>query len=114
NLGYVALVWVGIKTVGLNGTGMAFFALYVFNSIVVYVIVRRLTGFSWSAENRKLALVFIPLVGIVFVSWYFLPPVWAAVVGTALTIPAGYFSMKTLCRLVPLERLPKGARKIIS
>jgi PST family polysaccharide transporter len=114
NFGYVALVWAGIKSFGLNGTGMAFFALYVFNSIAVYIIVGRLTGFSWSAENRKLALVFIPLVGIVFGSWYFLSPVWAAVVGTALTIPAGYFSMKTLCRLIPLERLPKGARKIIA
>jgi antigen flippase len=117
NVGYVALVWAGIKTFGLNGTGMAFFALYVVNSIAVYIIVGRLTGFSWSAENRKLALVFIPLVGIVFVSWYFLSPispVLAAGVGTALTIPAGYFSMKTLCRLIPLERLPKAARKIIS
>jgi PST family polysaccharide transporter len=114
NLGYVGLVWAGIKTFGLNGTGMAFFALYVFNSIAVYIIVGRMTGFSWSAENRKLASVFIPLVGIVFGSWYFLSPVLAAVLGTALTIPAGYFSMRTLCRLVPLERLPKGARKIVN
>jgi antigen flippase len=114
NLGYVALVWAGIKSFGLDGTGMAFFALYVFNSVAVYIIVGRLTGFSWSAENRKLALVFVPLVGIVFGSWYLMSPVWAAVLGTALTIPAGYFSMKTLCRLIPLERLPKAARKIIS
>jgi PST family polysaccharide transporter len=117
NVGYVLLVWAGMKTFGLKGTGMAFFALYVFNSIAVYVIVGRLTGFSWSAENRKLAMVFVPLVGIVFGSWYFLSPVspvWAAVFGTALTIPAGYFSMKKLCRLIPLERLPKAARKIIS
>ena len=114
NIGYVALVWAGIKTFGLAGTGMAFFALYVINSIAVYEIVGRLTGFSWTTENRKLALVFVPLVGIVFGSWYFLSPIWAAVLGTALTIPAGYFSMKMLCRLIPVERLPKGARKIIN
>jgi O-antigen/teichoic acid export membrane protein len=114
NAGYVALVWAGIKTFGLPGTGMAFFALYVFNGAAVYLIVGRLTGYAWSAENRKLALVFVPLVGIVFVSRYFLSPVWAAVLGTMLTVPAGYFSMKTLCRLIPLERLPKAAKKIIS
>jgi PST family polysaccharide transporter len=114
NVGYVALVWAGIRTFGLVGTGMAFFALYLFNSIVVYFVVGRLTGFAWSSENRKLALIFVPLVGIVFVSGYFLSTVWAAALGTALTIPAGYFSMKTLCRLIPLERLPKSARKIIS
>jgi hypothetical protein len=38
----------------------------------------------------------------------------SAILGTALTIPAGYFSMKTLCRWMPLDRLPKAARKIIS
>jgi len=114
NIGYVALVWAGIKTFGLPGTGMAFFALYVFNGAAVYLIVGRLTGYAWSAENRKLALVFVPLVGIVFVSKYFLSPTWAAVLGTILTIPAGYYSMKMLCRLIPLERLPKAAKKIIS
>lgn len=114
NVGYVALVWAGIKVFGLAGTGMAFFAFYVLNGLVVYFIVGRLTGFTWSGPNRKLALVFIPLLGIVFGSWYLLPPVAAAILGTALTIPASYFSMKTLCRLIPLERLPKAARKIIS
>jgi PST family polysaccharide transporter len=114
NIGYVALVWAGIKTFGLAGTGMAFFALYVVNGSVVFFIVNRLTGFAWSGPNKKLALVFIPLVGIVFGSWYLLPKVAAAVLGTALTIPAGYFSMKMLCRLIPLERLPKAAKKMIS
>jgi PST family polysaccharide transporter len=114
NVGYVALVWVGIKAFGLAGTGMAFFALYVLNGSAVYYITGRLTGFSWSAPNRKLALVFFPLVGVVFGSWYLLPHVAAAILGTALTIPAAYFSMRTLCRWIPLERLPKAARKIIS
>lgn len=114
NLGYVALVWGGIKVFGLVGTGMAFFVLYVLNAGIVYLIVARLTGFAWSGPNRKLAVVFMPLVGIVFVSSYFLSTVWAAVVGTLLTIPAAYFSMKTLCRLIPVERLPKATKKIIS
>ncbi len=114
NAGYVALVWAGIKLFGLAGTGMAFFALYVLNGATVYYIVGRLTGFSWSGPNRKLALVFMPLIGIVFGSWYLLPPVVAAILGTVLTIPAGYFSLRTLCRWIPLERLPKATRKMIS
>jgi O-antigen/teichoic acid export membrane protein len=114
NAGYVSLVWAGIKAFGLPGTGMAFFVLYVINGGMMFFIVNRLTGFVWSKPNQKLALVFMPLVGIVFTSWHLLPPVAAAVLGTALTIPAGYFSMKTLCKLIPLERLPKAPRKIIS
>ena len=75
---------------------MAFFALYVLNGRGRLFIVDRLTGFPGRRKIESLALVFVPLVGIVFVSWYFLSPVWAAILGTALTIPAGYFSMKTL------------------
>lgn len=114
NIGYVALVWAGLKVFGLTGTGMAFFALYVLNGSAVYYITGRLTGFAWSGPNRKLALIFFPLVGIVFGSWYLLPHVAAAILGTVLTLPAGYFSLRTLCRWIPLDRLPRATRKIIS
>jgi enterobacterial common antigen flippase len=113
NAGYVALVWAGIRAFGLVGTGMAFFALHLLHSAAINIIASRLTGFAWSAPNRKLALVFVPLVGVVFGSWYLLAPIPATILGAALTVPAGYYSLKTLCRLIPLERLPKNAKKLI-
>ena len=36
------------------------------------------------------------------------------VLGVLLTVLTGIYSVKILCTLVPLERLPKALRKIIS
>ena len=79
----------------------------------VYLIVRRLSGFRWSAANRQLALVFLPVVTLVFVSRYFLPNPAAIAVGALLTIAVGIYSLKILCTLVPLERFPGPVRKMI-
>jgi hypothetical protein len=31
----------------------------------------------------------------------------------AVTLPAGMYSVKVLCRLVPVERLPRAAQRLI-
>ena len=101
---------------GLKGTGIAFFSMYVAYWIGIYLIVRRLSGFRWSAANKQLALLFVPLVAAVFISWNIfhpLAPVITVIVCAAVTIMAGIYSLKTLCALVPLERLPAVAQKMI-
>jgi len=92
---------------------MAFFALYVVYWIGIYLVVRRVSGFRWSSANRQLALLILPTVAAVFVSWYFLPRQGAMVLGGVLTLLAGLYSAKTLCALVPLARFPAPARKLI-
>lgn len=114
NLLFVALVWVGMRLFNLNGTGIAFFGLYVVYWAGIYLVVRRLIGFRWSSANRQLALVFLPLVAGIFISQYFLPRPAVMVLGVLLTVLTGIYSVKILCTLVPLERLPKALRKIIS
>jgi PST family polysaccharide transporter len=110
NLAYAAFVWLGVRLFGIKGTGVAFFALYVLNFFVVWIVVKRLNGFEWSPENRRLGLLFIPLVVFVFVGSYLLPPMWAVVLGVVVTLPTGIYSLKTLCKLIPVERFPRVAR----
>src|SRR5439155_6804368 len=62
NAGYAGLAWLGVRVFGLKGTGIAFFALYLVHFIVVYLLVRRLSGFRWSVSNRQLAFLFMPLI----------------------------------------------------
>jgi len=112
NVLYVALVWAGIRTMGLRGVGVAFFALYAINLIAVYIIVRRLTGFRLSTANKQISLLFAPLVAVVFVLWYFLPPLAAISVGGVLAAIASVFSIRILCKLIPPDRLPRAAQKM--
>jgi PST family polysaccharide transporter len=109
----VSLVWIGLVFFGLTGAGMAFFALYVVYWAGIYLVVRRVSGFRWSSANRQLALLILPTVTAVFAGWYLLPRSGAMVLGGVLTLLAGLYSAKTLCALVPLERFPMPARKLI-
>lgn len=111
--GYALLVWLGLKTFGLPGTGIAFFVSNAISACVVYCIARRMSGFRWSPASRKLGLLFLPLVALVFACWKLLNPVPAAVAGLAVSLVAGIYSLKKLCKLVPLERLPGVAQKVI-
>ena len=62
NLLYVGLIWLSVVKWGLTGAGVAFFVLYVLYTLGIYVIVRRLSGFRWSAANLRIAALIIPLV----------------------------------------------------
>lgn len=111
---FMGLVWVGLHAFGLNGTGMAFVALYLLHIIGMYWITRRLTGFRWSAANRWLLVLLTPLVAAAFVSRYLLAPPIAMICGALLTVLTGIYSLKKVYSLVPPERLPGMVRKIIT
>ncbi len=116
NLIFLGLVWVGVLVFGLKGTGIAFLAMYVVYWIGIYCVVRRLSGFRWSAANKQVALVFLPLVAAVFIGWNIfhpLAPMTTVIVCALVTVFAGIYSLKTLCALIPLERLPAIAQKLI-
>jgi len=109
----VALVWVGVRWFDLAGTGIAFFILYVIYGIIIYLVVRRLSGFRWSTTNRQLALLFVPLVGVVFASWYLLTHNVATIFGLVVTLGLGVYSARALCTLIPRERLPQAVQKML-
>lgn len=102
----VGLSWICINAFGLNGAGMAFFGSYIFHALLIYPIVRRLSGFRWSPANGKTVLVFFPLIGMVF-SGFQLVPIWLAVsVGTLVVLLSGVYSVRALVNLTTLERIP--------
>jgi enterobacterial common antigen flippase len=110
----VGLVWVCLPAFGLEGTGIAFFGGYVFFWFLIYAIVRSMSGFRWSAANKGIGLLYGVLIGVVFVGWYSnLPRPLIEVSGTGITLLAGIYSLKKLCTLVPLERLPRLAQRLI-
>ena len=106
----VALAWVCIKQFGLNGTGIAFFASYIGYGILIYLIVRSVSGFRWSQENKVIGFLFLLLISALFVGKYFLPGAAVVAGGVLITLAASYYSAKKLCALVPLDKLPKPVR----
>jgi antigen flippase len=107
----VGLSWICLKSFGLNGAGIAFFASYIVHAMITYPIVRRLSGFRWSAANRRTGLLFLSLIAMVFCGFWLLPPVLAAAVGIAALILSAVYSIRVLLTLVSLNRFPSWLRK---
>ncbi|TSA41538.1 MAG: O-antigen translocase [Verrucomicrobiales bacterium] len=111
---HVGLVWFGVAMFGLRGAGMGFFGMYVVQICVVNLIVRSLSGFRWTGENIRIGSTFAILVALVFSSWYFLPHNLVIASGIVLTLATGYYSVKKICTLVPVEKFPGKVRRILA
>ncbi|MFS8148262.1 O-antigen translocase [Rhizobium sp. BR 249] len=107
---HVGLAWLFVSKLGTPGAGMAFFGLYVWHSILIYVIVRRLTGFRWSRANRRHALLFLPASGLVFSASLVLPAWSAMVIGSVAVVLSGLYSLRMLVKLLPPESMPAIVR----
>lgn len=113
NVSQVGLAWFGVLYFGLKGTGIAFFASYLFYWMLIYVMVRSLSGFRFSAASRGIGALYLVLIALVFVGWYFVPEGWVMAGGTLAMIGAGSFSCRRICSLVPFERLPGPAQRVL-
>lgn len=110
---HVGLAWVLVAAFGVDGAGVAFFLSYVFHALLIYSVVRSLTGFRWSATNRRLGAIFLALIGLVFCGFALLG-FWAATaVGVAALMASTVHSARTLMRLVPRDRLPKPFLRLL-
>ncbi|WP_245622333.1 O-antigen translocase [Devosia epidermidihirudinis] len=109
----VGLAWALLSYAGLAGAGIAFVGLYVWHGGVIYLLVRRLTGFRFSRENLVLIGMYVGLTCLVLLAVELLP-VWpgtlVALVATAL---ASWFSLGQLVRLVPVHWVPSGLRPVV-
>ena len=109
----VTASWLCIKWFGLKGAGIAFFASYVFHGLLIYPIVRSLTGFRWSRDNLKLVAVVFATVALTFTSNYLLPGGWSLAFATLTTGVFGLYAVRCLAVLVPPEQLPPRFQRIL-
>ena len=111
---HIGLAWGLVPRIGVNGAGIAFFGLYVWHGILIYFVVRRMTGFRWSSSNRCLGYAYLATVGCVFSGFYLLPPLVALAFGVVATALVGWYSLRSLCHLTAVERLPGAIRKLLA
>jgi PST family polysaccharide transporter len=110
----VGLAYLLVGPFGVSGAAMAFCGLYVWHGILVYWLVRRLTGFRWSPGNRRTGLLFLPLIAAVFCGFLVLPGWLAILFGTAAAAATGVYSVRVICRLVSVDRIPALLRPLVA
>lgn len=109
----VGLAWICVQAFGLVGAGVAFFGSYLFHWLIIYPIVRRLTGFRWAATNVKIGLCYIPLIGLVFAGFHLFSFWIATGLGLVISLAVSAYSVRVILTLVPAERIPTPLRSIL-
>jgi antigen flippase len=110
----IALAWLCVTRYGLNGAGIAFFLSYVFHGVVTYPIVSYLTGFRWSAENKRQGAIFFLLIAAVFGSFCLLPLAWAAGLGCLAALASAVYSVRMILKLVPPDHVSRQLRRLFA
>jgi enterobacterial common antigen flippase len=98
---HVGLAWIFVHMFGASGAGIAFLGLYIWHTTLIYVVVRRLTGFRWSAANCRHAMLFLPASALVFSAFYILPLWPALTIGSLVIALTGLYSLRMLVDLLP-------------
>jgi enterobacterial common antigen flippase len=111
---HLGLAWACLRLMGVDGAGLAFFVSYIVHGLIVYPVVRKLTGFRWSADNLRGGLGFLAVTGVVFASFYWLPLWLATTLGLLATLLSGVHSTRALLRLVSLDRIPPTVRRLLA
>jgi PST family polysaccharide transporter len=109
----ISLTWWCLPVFGVNGAGIAFFGTSLFHVVLVYPIVRRLSGFRWTAINVKTASCSIAVVAAVFIGFHVLTPVAAMTFGILATMVSSYASIRSLVHLVSPQRLPRVIERFL-
>lgn len=109
----VGLTWFFLQWFGLSGAGIAFFGSYVFHAALVYIVVRRVTGFRWSALNLRIMFIYMVLIALMFAGTLVLAPGYVAVLGLAVCIGMGIHALRSLATLIAPEDVPRRLRGLI-
>jgi PST family polysaccharide transporter len=108
----VVISWFCIQRFGLAGAGIAFLLSYLLHWLMIFPIVRRLTGFAWTRTNLLTGALCIALVGMTFAAEQWLPAGQALGAGLLILIASGLASLYVLASLVPAEELPRPLRRL--
>jgi enterobacterial common antigen flippase len=115
---YVGLAWVGLHAVGLAGVGMAFLGCYAAYTLLIYLVVREVTGFSWSRANVRLLMTGGVSITCAFVIRRWAPDPWATILGSVLSMMVGLHCLRAIVGIPGLEsvhrRLPRWLVRLVA
>lgn len=83
---HVGLIYLCLRAWGLEGTGIAFFLMYVAYAVGLLAVCGWMTGFAWSRRSWKLILPSGVAVGLLFCAIRLLPEGYGLAAGLLLTV----------------------------
>jgi antigen flippase len=100
---HLALNYVGLITVGIEGVAIAFFILQLINVFVMYVSCRHLTIFRWSNQVVKLLFFSSVILGATFLLAHLTPILPSTIIGVLATFVSIVVCMRGLVSRIGSE-----------
>jgi antigen flippase len=100
NLVYIGCIGVGIKLIGVAGIGAAFFVMYVFHTVLMIALARRLSDFKLGERSRSLMMISFPVMLLAFGVSLWNSSIISMLINLALTLIVGAYSLRSLYMLV--------------
>lgn len=108
----VGLAALLVPWIGVDGAGLAFVGLYVWHTVIVYLVARSLSGFRWNAANLGLTAAYL-LATVMALGAFSVLDFWpAAIFGTLLAAVTGLYSLREVLTLAP-DIVPKALRPLV-
>lgn len=98
---------------GHNWVGVFRIAIWGHSGVLIYYLVRRISGFRWTLENLMLIVMFVGLAGLVLIAVELLPFWPGLVVALIDTAIGSWFSLVQLVRLVPRQWIPQKLQPLV-
>jgi PST family polysaccharide transporter len=80
---------------------------------MIYPLVRKLSGFFWSATNVKAGLILLASIAVVFLALQALPVEWAIAAGVLAIVASSIYSIRMLVALAPRDCLPERLWRLL-
>ncbi len=109
---HVLLVWISVGYFGLPGAGMAFFVLYVFYTILLLVIVNRITQFRWTPSILRIMALACLSIAATFLLPHFVSQISSLVAGALLILISTAYSLRALYQLAGPTWIAASCRKL--
>lgn len=99
----LALLWFGLTLFGLVGIGIAFLVQYISYTVLIFILVHLISGFSWSPVNLRLIGITSTGIALIFLLPQFISQNIALVLGSVLTLISIIYTLCVLYRLIGRE-----------
>jgi PST family polysaccharide transporter len=103
-LSHIVLIWFGLTLFGVEGSAFAYFMMCLLHLFLMYGFSRYWTGFLWSASNKRLVLMAVPIIFIAFIAVNVMSLWYSTFVGVLVSLISSIYCLRALVQHVGKEQ----------
>ena len=101
----VILVFFGLQFFGLVGTGIAFFALYIFYTSMMFILLNKENDFKWSTQVVKIIISMSLVFTLAFVVLQYMSQLWGSTIVCSLGLILTYVAYLEIAKILEIENI---------